>query len=683
MTSIDNQRDHNSMGGICSRKRDQQVIEDRVRGGVSGCYSKSSSSKWLGTSLTRPNDNLQPGGSFPSLLELCICRICEDISRYKSFSMLPRDISQQIFNELVMSHYLTAASLEAFRDCALQDVLLGEYPGVRDSWMDVISSQGSSLLSVDLSYSDVTGSGLAPLKDCSNLQAIALNNCNDISDHGLKHLSGLTNITSLSLKKNCAVTAEGMRAFSTLLNLENLDMERCCGIHGGLVHLKGLKKLESLNIRCCNCITDTDMKAISGLQNLKKLQISNSNVTDLGVSYLRGLQELIMLNLEGCRVTTACLDSISALATLAYLNLSRCDLHDDGFDKLSGLINLKVLILAFNKITDACLVHLKGLKNLESLNLDSCNIGDEGIANLAGLPLKSLELSDTSVSSGLRHLSVGTYHTPRLYLKVSLYGMDLILGMKLTGVCCINHYLCCPHVKTTYYPMHLSVYLSNARAEFQFCPIVLGLSHLENLNLSFTSVTDSGLRKLSGLTSLRSLNLDARQITDSGLAVLTSLTGLTRLDIFGAHITDSGTNCLKYFKNLKELEICGGWLTDAGVKNIKDLVHLTYLNLSQNTNLTDKTLELISGLTGLVILNVSNSLITNEGLRHLKPLKNLRELHLDFCKVTASEIKKLQATELPNLVSFQPAGKKQKIIGLAMGIGVRSCYVFAENRSYM
>jgi len=37
-------------------------------------------------------------------------------------------------------------------------------------------------------------------------------------------------------------------------------------------------------------------------------------------------------------------------------------------------------------------------------------------------------------------------------------------------------------------------------------------------------------------------------------------------------------------------------ITDAGVKNIKDLKALTLLNLSQNGNLTDKTLELISGL---------------------------------------------------------------------------------------
>jgi hypothetical protein len=50
------------------------------------------------------------------------------------------------------------------------------------------------------------------------------------------------------------------------------------------------------------------------------------------------------------------------------------------------------------------------------------------------------------------------------------------------------------------------------------------------------------------------------------------------------------------FKNLESLEVCGGSITDAGVKNIKDLKALTLLNLSQNVNLTDKTLELISGI---------------------------------------------------------------------------------------
>lgn len=51
------------------------------------------------------------------------------------------------------------------------------------------------------------------------------------------------------------------------------------------------------------------------------------------------------------------------------------------------------------------------------------------------------------------------------------------------------------------------------------------------------------------------------------------------------------------FKNLQSLEICSGGLTDNGVKNIKDLTSLTLLNLSQNGSLTDRTLELISGMS--------------------------------------------------------------------------------------
>lgn len=46
--------------------------------------------------------------------------LLQDIDKYSTFSVLPRDISQQIFDELVRSQRLTDVSLEAFRDCALQ-----------------------------------------------------------------------------------------------------------------------------------------------------------------------------------------------------------------------------------------------------------------------------------------------------------------------------------------------------------------------------------------------------------------------------------------------------------------------------------------------------------------------------------------------------------------------------------
>ncbi|KAL5152661.1 F-box/LRR-repeat protein 14 [Glycine soja] len=539
----------------------------------------------------------------PSLLDLCIRKIThtltrEDIHKYNTFSALPPDLSQRIFNNMVYSSYLTPASLQPFRDSALQDICLGEYEYangggaaaaiVDDAWMDVISSQGSSLLHLDLSASDVTDHGLTFLGHCTNIISLNLNHCHQISDHGLECISGLSNLASLSFRRNYAISAQGLNTFSGLINLVKLDLERCPGIHGSLVHIQGLTMLESLNLNWCNCLVDVDMKPLSGeypakncnfscpvsvatyyatfevLTNLKSLEISFNKVTDFGISFLK------------------------ELPALSNLNLSRCNLSNDGCEKFSRLENLKVLNLGFNDITDACLAHLKGLTKLKSLNLDSCRIEDEGLVHLAGhQQLNCLELSDTGIgSNGLHHLS--------------------------------------------------------------------GLSNLEKINLSFTFVNDSGLSKLCGLSSLKSLNLDARQVTDTGLASLTSLTGLTELDLFGARITDFGTNYLKCFKNLRLLEICGGELTDDGVKNIKELSYLKSLNLSQNCNLTDTTLELISGLTDLISLNVSNSGITNAGLQHLKTLKNLRSLSLESCKVTANGIKKLQSTDLPNLVSFRP-----------------------------
>lgn len=68
---------------------------------------------------------------------------------------------------------------------------MSEYPGVDDSWMEVISSQGLSLLSADLSGSDVTDCGLVHVKDSENIQVLNFNFCDQISDNGLNHISGI------------------------------------------------------------------------------------------------------------------------------------------------------------------------------------------------------------------------------------------------------------------------------------------------------------------------------------------------------------------------------------------------------------------------------------------------------------------------------------------------------------
>ncbi|EPS71509.1 hypothetical protein M569_03250, partial [Genlisea aurea] len=332
------------MGSVWSRKRDRQLNEENVNRGFFGRFQKSGSSKWLGASLPRSSSKVGQGiQKVPLLIDLCVQRICKDIDKYDSLSMLPRDMIQLIFDDLVSSLCLTDSRFEAFRDCSLQDLNLGNCIGVNDSWIDVVVSQGSSLLSVDLLDSDITDASLIRLKDCANLQEINFNYCHLISDRGLLHLRGLSSLTALSVKRSSLITSQGMSILSGLVNLAKLDLERCPKIHGGLIHLKGLSKLESLNLNCCNCINDADMKHLSGLINLKSLQIAFSRVTDDGVSSLKDLKKLALIDMEGCPVTASSLETLASFGALSRLNLSRCNLTDDGCDKFSSELSIGVI----------------------------------------------------------------------------------------------------------------------------------------------------------------------------------------------------------------------------------------------------------------------------------------------------------------------------------------------------
>lgn len=106
---------------------------------------------------------------------------------------------------------------------------MGEYAGVNDSWMDVISSQGSSLLSVDLSGSDVTDFGLTYLKDCQSLISLNLNYCDQISDHGLECISGILTFPI------CIFVMESV--YASQLFIHFLYLHLCVGPSASLLYI--------------------------------------------------------------------------------------------------------------------------------------------------------------------------------------------------------------------------------------------------------------------------------------------------------------------------------------------------------------------------------------------------------------------------------------------------------------
>ncbi|KAH7688558.1 RNI-like protein [Dioscorea alata] len=399
--------------------------------------------------------------------------------------------------------------------------------------------------------------------------------------------------------------------------LESLDISCSNVTDHGLVLLKNCFNLKKLALNYCYQISDRGLRfmskgieAFTNLSNLAFLNLERCSRIHGGLIHLRGLTKLKSLNIKYCNsVTDEDMEPLSGFTSLLQLNLNQCGLSDEECQKLSELIQLKDLNLGYNKITNACLINLKGLINLESLNLDACNISSEGLLNIEGLTsLRTLELSKTRVEA-LSHLSG----------LISLRTLEL----SETRVEALGH--------------------------------LSGLHNLENLDLSFTLVNDNSLAALSTLTSLTSLNLQYLKISDEGLPFLSSHIGLTHLDLSGCKHLDIGFDKLKCFKNLQSLEICDGYLDDSCVDSIKGITSLKLLNLANNCDLTDMTLESISELTALCLLNASyNFKITDAGLQHLTPLKNLRSLYLDFTKVTADKLRRLQRNALPNLVIFQP-----------------------------
>jgi Leucine-rich repeat (LRR) protein len=109
----------------------------------------------------------------------------------------------------------------------------------------------------------------------------------------------------------------------------------------------------------------------------------------------------------------------------------------------------------------------------------------------------------------------------------------------------------------------------------QLTPAVLkeiaGLSNLELLRLSRSTITDEGLKDLRGLTNLRSLFLVNTKVTDLGVNELVALKGLEGLHLSGTAVTDGGMKALARLANLRYLGLNDTAVTDTGLKDLAKL----------------------------------------------------------------------------------------------------------------
>ncbi|MFP6750461.1 MAG: hypothetical protein VB855_02200, partial [Pirellulaceae bacterium] len=97
---------------------------------------------------------------------------------------------------------------------------------------------------------------------------------------------------------------------------------------------------------------------------------------------------------------------------------------------------------------------------------------------------------------------------------------------------------------------------------------IAGLTQLEDLHLSRSSVMDDDLQVLAELPNVRWLSLNETAITDGAAPVLGELTGLTRLHLSGTGMTDVGLESMAGMSELLELRVDFTSVTNVGIASL-------------------------------------------------------------------------------------------------------------------
>jgi hypothetical protein len=91
------------------------------------------------------------------------------------------------------------------------------------------------------------------------------------------------------------------------------------------------------------------------------------------------------------------------------------------------------------------------------------------------------------------------------------------------------------------------------------------------------------------------------------------------------------------------------------VRELAGFTALTYLNLSENRNITNIGMEYLRALEQVSMLNLSSCSITDAGLRHIAAMRKLEYLDLTYCnRIGDFGLKHLR--DLPHLNTLQVQG---------------------------
>jgi beta-lactamase regulating signal transducer with metallopeptidase domain/protocatechuate 3,4-dioxygenase beta subunit len=191
---------------------------------------------------------------------------------------------------------------------------------------------------------------------------------------------------------------------------------------------------------------------------------------------------------------------------------------------------------------------------------------------------------------------------------------------------------------------------------------VKAFPRLKRLFLAKGQGTDEGLASVAGLKDLEILMIwDADKITDAGVKHLAGLTKLQSVHFDNGQLGDGALEIFARLPALKHLSLQGNAFSDEGLKHLEGMKQLRSLWIGMNRKpITDAEVKHLAGLTMLEQLDLQGASLSDAAVTALKNLKQLRTLNLNGPAITDASVKYLLGMTKLQQLGIWKTGLTQK-----------------------